>query len=438
MTRPIDESHDPALRSWVESANRADCDFPVQNLPFGVFERRGILEQPRIGVAIGDQVLDLARCAELGLLEELPADIRAACAEPALNALCALGAAASARLRHQLIRLLRADASRAEPAALVPMDEAELKVPARIGNYTDFYASIFHATHVGRFFRPDNPLMPNYKYVPIAYHGRASSIVASGTPVQRPWGQIKPAAESLPSFQPSRMLDYEVEIGVLIGSGNDLGHPIPLDEADDHVFGLCLLNDWSARDIQAWEYQPLGPFLAKSFATTVTPWIVTLDALAPYRGPAFRRDAGDPPPLPYLYSLQNAEQGGIDVTVEAMIRSARMREEGLSPLRLSRSTLREMYWTIPQMLAHHTSNGCNLLSGDLLGSGTVSGERNDALGCLLEITRQGSQPIALPTAEQRTYLEDGDEVIFNGCCMREGFARLGFGTCSGTILPAVR
>jgi fumarylacetoacetase len=438
MTRPIDESHDPALRSWVESANRPDTDFPIQNLPFGVFERRGMLEQPRVGVAIGNQVLDLARCIELGLLEELPADIRAACIEPALNGLCALGASASIRLRHQLVRLLRTDASRAEPGALVPLEEADLKLPARIGNYTDFYASIFHATHVGRFFRPDNPLMPNYKYVPIAYHGRASSIVASGTPVRRPWGQTKQPSDSQPSFQPSRMLDYEVEIGTLIGVGNDLGRPIRLDDAESHVFGLCLLNDWSARDIQAWEYQPLGPFLAKSFATSVSPWIVTLEALAPYRHPAFARDPGDPKPLPYLSSASNAAEGAIDVMVEAMIGTAHMRDQGLPPARLSRSALRNMYWTIPQMVTHHTSNGCNLQSGDLLGSGTLSGDGDDELGCLLEITRQGSQSIALPTGEQRTYLEDGDEVIFKGYCVREGYARIGFGACSGIILPALQ
>ena len=289
MTRPIDESHDPALRSWVESANHPDSEFPIQNLPFGVFRRRGSAEPHRIGVAIGDQVLDLRQCCELGLLQDVPADVQAALAASALNGLMALGASAMRIVRQRLVRLLSADSSRAEPRALVPMSDVEMVVPATVGDYTDFYASVFHATRVGRLFRPDNPLLPNYKHVPIGYHGRASSIIPSGTPVRRPWGQTKGPDQPEPAFRPTRMLDYELEVGVFVGPGNTLGTPVPIDEAEDHLFGLCLLNDWSARDIQAWEYQPLGPFLAKSFATTVSPWVVTLEALAPFRCPAFAR-----------------------------------------------------------------------------------------------------------------------------------------------------
>jgi fumarylacetoacetase len=278
--------------------------------------------------------------------------------------------------------------------------------------------------------------MPNYKYVPIAYHGRASSIVASGTPVRRPCGQTKGAKQAAPSFGPSRMLDYEVEVGLFVGRGNDLAGAVPIEDAEDHLFGLCLLNDWSARDIQVWEYQPLGPFLAKSFATTVSPWVVTLEALAPFRCPAFRRPAGDPQPLPHLSSPSDTRQGGIDVQLDALIRSARMREQGLEPIRFSRSSLRDIYWTASQMVAHHASNGCNLRAGDLIGTGTVSGPSDEELGCLLEITRQGRRSVSLPTGEQRGYLEDGDEVIIRGCCEREGFARIGLGACSGVIVAA--
>jgi fumarylacetoacetase len=433
--RVIDDTHNPQLRSWVESANADDTDFPIQNLPFGIFRRRHSQEAVRIGVAIGDQILDLPRCRDLGLLEGIAGDLPQAIAAPVLNPLMALGPSVMAQLRGRLIRSLDAERGGGDPNLLVAMDQAELLLPVAIGDYTDFYASVFHATNVGRIFRPDNPLLPNYKHVPIAYHGRSSSIVASGTDVNRPSGQSKAPDAPHPSFGPSERLDYEMEIGAFVGVGNALAQPIALDEAELHLFGLCLLNDWSARDIQAWEYQPLGPFLAKSFVSTISPWVVTLEALAPFRSPAFVRPSEDPRPLPYLSSTTNEESGGIDVTVEVLLSSAQMREQGLEPLGLSRNSFLNMYWTVAQMVAHHTSNGCNLRTGDLLGSGTVSGPQNDALGCLLEITRQG--PVRLPSGETRRFLLDGDEVIFRGYCEREGYRRIGFGECRGTIVPAV-
>jgi fumarylacetoacetase len=323
-------------------------------------------------------------------------------------------------------------------AALVPTTKVELLLPARIGDYTDFYAGIEHARNVGGMLRPDEPLVPNYKHVPIAYHGRSSSVVVSGAPVRRPLGQTKADDLPAPSFGPTRALDYELELGIWIGPGNQIGDPIPIDRAEEHVFGVGLLNDWSARDVQTWEYRPLGPFLAKSFATTVSPWVVTLEALAPFRAPAYARPAGDPAALPYLTSPGDQERGGFDLTLEAFVQTRRMREEGVAPARLSRASFRDMYWTAAQMVAHHTSNGCNLRPGDLLGSGTVSGAARDARGCLLELTRRGAEPIELPTGETRRFLEDGDEVVLRGACERAGFARIGLGECRGTILPAPR
>jgi fumarylacetoacetase len=306
-------------------------------------------------------------------------------------------------------------------------------LPATIGDYTDFYASIFHATNVGKLFRPDNPLLPNYKYVPIAYHGRASSIVPSNTKIPRPKGQRKKPDESAPTFGESRMLDYELEVGCFVGRGNELGNAITIDNAEDHIFGLCLVNDWSARDIQAWEYQPLGPFLAKSFATTISPWIVTLEALAPFRCPAFLRDANDPKPLPYLSSDQDTQFGGIDLMLEVWLQTTQMREQKIEPVQLSKGSFKQMYWTIAQMLTHHTSNGCNLRPGDLLASGTVSGAEAGSQGCLLEITQQGAHPIQLPSGEPRSFLEQGDEIILRGYCEKDGFVRIGFGECRGII-----
>jgi fumarylacetoacetase len=428
----INETHDPALRSWVESANSRLTDFPIQNLPFGVFRRRTD-EAPRVGIAIGDQILDLARSVEAALLNDLSDTLRtAACAE-SLNPLMALGPEEASRLRRHLIKILSADGWGADPAVLVRMSEAELMLPVSIGDYTDFYASVFHATHVGSLFRPDNPLLPNYKHIPIAYHGRSSSIVVSGTPIDRPSGQAKGAGD-LAVFGPTARLDYEAEVGFLAGRGNVHGYPIPIEEAERHVFGLCLVNDWSARDIQAWEYQPLGPFLSKSFATTVSPWVVALEALAPFRTAAFPRPPGDPSPLPYLSSTANETSGGLDLTVEVFVRSAQMRRSSLDAVRLSRGSLREMYWTVAQMVAHQTSNGCNLRTGDLLASGTISGAGPGTEGCLLELTRH--KPVELPSGEQRTFLADGDEVIIRAFCERPGYARVGFGECGGLIRPA--
>jgi fumarylacetoacetase len=345
-------------------------------------------------------------------------------------------------LRHGVSALLTVNSppSRKDRAIgeriLVPMADSELLLPAQIGDYSDFYASIFHATNVGSMFRPDNPLLPNYKWVPIGYHGRASSVLASGAPVRRPRGQLKDPNAEAPTFGPTRALDYEMEVGCFVGPSNSLGTPVPIDEAEEHLFGLCLVNDWSARDIQTWEYQPLGPFLSKSFATTLSPWVVTFDALEPYRIPAFQRSAGDPAPLPYLDSASDRTRGGVDVNVEVLLMTAKMREAGSSPYRLSRGRMADLYWTMAQMFAHHTSNGCNLRPGDLFASGTISGPTKESRGCLLELTWRGSEPITLPTGETRKFLEDGDEVILRGSCERVGAARIGFGECRGVILPA--
>jgi fumarylacetoacetase len=329
-------------------------------------------------------------------------------------------------LRERLKELV--ESSHAEPC-LVSMRDAEMLLPVAIGDYTDFYASIFHATNVGKLFRPDNPLLPNYKHIPVGYHGRASSIVVSGTPIRRPNGQTQAS-----TFGPTGALDYELEVGFFIGAGNALGEPIPIESAENHIFGICLVNDWSARDIQAWEYQPLGPFLGKSFATSISPWVIPMEALAPYRAPLFVRPEGDPAPLPYLDSAENRARGAIELTLEVEITSAQMRASGISPFRLSKGNFKELYWSMAQMVAHHTSNGCNLRPGDLLASGTVSGPEPDSRGCLLEITRRGAEPVTLPGGEIRKFLEDGDEITLRGFCEREGLPRVDFGECSGRIV----
>jgi len=436
----IDETHRVDLESWVESAQSADTDFPIQNLPFGVFRRAGTSELPRVGVAIGDQIVDVTACLNADLLDSDAAAAAERCAVPRLNDVMALGSTAASALRRALSRLLRKDseALRGEThlgtRILVAMKAAELFVPCDIGDYTDFYASVHHATNVGSMFRPDNPLLPNYKWVPIGYHGRASSIVVSGTHVRRPRGQRRDDAEAQPVLAPTRRLDYELEIGAFVGSGNALGVPIALGDAERHVFGLCLVNDWSARDIQSWEYQPLGPFLAKSFATTVSPWVVTLEALAPFRGSLEPRAAGDPAPLPYLRDDGDQTSGGVDIVLEVYITSASMRERRIEPLRLSRARFTEMYWTTGQLLTHHTVNGCNLRPGDLLASGTVSGSTRESWGSMLERAWRGTDPIELPTGERRSFLEDGDEIVLRGFCEREGRRRIGFGECRGTII----
>ena len=435
----MNHTHDPELRSWVESANDPTTEFPIQNLPFGVFSRRGSARS--IGVAIGEMILDLFAAAEVGLLSDSPS--LAACKSSSLNSLMALDPADLSRFRSELSQLLSDKSPLGQQARLksarilTPAGDATMHVPAEIGGYTDFYASVNHATNVGSMFRPDNPLLPNYKYVPVGYHGRASSIVVSGTEVRRPGGQTKPADAAEPSFGPTKMLDYESELGFYVGRGNPLGEIITIDDAPQHIFGFSLVNDWSARDIQAWEYQPLGPFLAKNFATSVSAWVVTAEAVEPYRVPAAARPDGDPPPLDYLKSGDDQKRGGISATLEVYLSSKKMVEARMSPVLLSRAPFARMYWTVAQMLAHHGSNGCNLRSGDLLASGTVSGESEEERGCLLELTWRGAKPITLPTGEERKFLLDGDEVIMKGFLEASGRPRIGFGDCRGTILSAM-
>ncbi|HEX7023820.1 MAG TPA: fumarylacetoacetase [Gemmatimonadales bacterium] len=435
MNLLLDETHDPATRSWVESANDPDGDFPLQNLPLGVFRPKGT-DGRRIGIAIGGMMLDLGAASESGLLDALDPALLAALSAPSLNALMALGRRASQELRFAAHGLLRAGSRRAKEAerCLVDQTGADLLLPAEVGDYADFYASVHHATNVGSMFRPDQPLMPNYKWVPIGYHGRASSLVPGGTPIRRPAGQTREDAAQAPVLGPTRALDYECELAGWIGTGNRLGEPVPIGAAEQQLFGLGLLNDWSARDVQRWEYQPLGPFLAKSFATTVSPWVVTLEALEPFRIPVLPRPAGDPEPLPYLDSEENRIRGGFELELSVYLASARMRQERLAPMRLSRCAASTLYWTMAQLLTHLASNGANLRPGDLLASGTVSGAAKDSLGCLLELTWRGRDPIALPSGETRRFLEDGDEVTIRGRCSREGFAGIGFGACAGTIV----
>jgi fumarylacetoacetase len=408
---PIDATHDPSLTSWVTSANDPASDFPIQNLPYCRF-RKPADELARAGVRIGDEILD----------------VTAAFAIESIAAVMALPRAARIDLRRRISRLLSAEAAPAPPL-LTPVRDAEILLPCEIGDYTDFFASLHHATNVGSLFRPDRPLQPNYKWVPVAYHGRSSSIVLSGTPVRRPWGQIAETREGPPVFACSRRLDYEVELGAFMGPGNSLGEPIPVAEAMDHVVGVCLLNDWSARDIQTWEYQPLGPFLAKSFATSISPWVLTIEALEPFRRSLEARPASDPQPLPYL---RGACDESFDITLEVWIRTPGTQE----PAPVSRAGFASLYWTLAQMVAHHTSNGCPIRPGDLIGSGTVSGPEKQNRGCLLEMTMGGAEPLVLPSEETRTFLEDGDEVTLRGWCAAPGYRRIGLGECRGRILPA--
>ena len=432
----LDATHDPALQSWVESANAPDTDFPPQNLPFARFRRRGSSEPWRIGVAIGTQVLDL----KLALSQcPWPRDV-----EPLLQPLAAgellelmqRGAGARRQLRAALSQALTAGSDQTPflELCLVPQGDIEFALPCRIGEYTDFYTGIHHATTVGKLFRPDNPLLPNYKWVPVGYHGRVSSIGVSGQRVHRPRGQLMLPDAKTPVFEPVRRLDYELELGVLVGGGNPDGTPIALARADDDWFGLVLLNDWSARDIQAWEYQPLGPFLSKNFGTTISPWVVTQEALAPFRAPFMRPD-GDPQPLPHLDSEANRAYGAIEIALEVWLQSQAMRASGLPAHRLSQSNFRDAYWTVAQLLTHHSSNGCNLGPGDLLGTGTQSGPMPEQGGSLLELSGGGKQPIALPGGETRTFLADGDTVILRAHCAKPGARRIGFGECMGTVLP---
>jgi fumarylacetoacetase len=437
----VNRTHDRALVSWVESA-QGHPEFPIQNLPLGVFRRRGREEPPTVGIAIGDEILNVPAVRAAGLLTQPALTAALACAMPSLNALMALGPEHWSALRSEVSALLSADSPayqadrRIGRRILVPQSEVELLLPADIGDYTDFYASVHHATNVGSMFRPENPLLPNYKWVPIGYHGRASSIVVSGTPVRRPRGQVKDADSESPVFRPTKALDYELELGCFVGPGNSQGEPVSIEDADMHLFGVCLVNDWSARDIQSWEYQPLGPFLSKSFATTISPWVVTMEALEPYRAPAFQRPPSDPAPLPYLDSAETRRRGGLSLMVEVSLASSRMRAAGHPPLRLSQGSAQDLYWTLGQMFTHHASNGCNLRPGDLFASGTISGPSKDSRGCMLELTWRGSEPLVLPTGETRRFLEDGDEVILRGWCERDGAARIGLGECRGNVVPA--
>ena len=432
----LDETHDPHLRSWLHSANLEGCDFPIQNLPFGVFRRRGSGEPLRGGLAIGDSILDLAAAAHSGAFSGAALEAIEAASGPTLNPLMALGSPAWSALRLALSRALRrgAAAESALRTCLLPQAEAELALPAQIGDYTDFYASIHHATRVGALFRPDQPLLPNYKWVPIGYHGRSSSIGVSPQDFPRPCGQTLPRGATEPVFGPSQRLDFELELGAFIGPGNVAGVAVPIEEAESQVFGLCLLNDWSARDVQAWEYQPLGPFLAKNFATTISPWIVTLEALAPYRLP-YARPAEDPAPMPYLSSDDNRVQGAIGIELESLLQTATMRERGEPAAQISRSSFRHSYWTLAQLVAHHSANGCNLRPGDLLGTGTQSGPSLAESSSLLELTEGGRRAIPVGT-ESRRFLEDGDRVVLRAWCQLPGGPRVGFGESSGTVLPA--
>jgi fumarylacetoacetase len=424
-----DATIDPGLNSWVESAEGSD--FPIQNLPLGIFSGAG--GGRRAGVAIGDFVLDLA--AASSFLDE---DWRGDLSGPVLNGWLSRGPEAQSALRARLSELLTDERFRDDVEVhLIGLSEVAMHLPCIIGDYTDFYVGIHHATNVGRQFRPDNPLLPNYKYVPIGYHGRASSVRPSGEPVIRPSGQRKPPTSDTPEYGPSQRLDYELELGLWIGTGNALGSPIPIAEAADHIAGYCLLNDWSARDLQAWEYQPLGPFLAKNFLTSVSPWVVSPQALAPFRRPMPPRPAGDPAPLPYLDDPYDRESGALAIALEVTLTTTQMRETGLPPHLLSRGSAdAAMYWSAAQIIAHHSSNGCNLQPGDLIGTGTLSTESPTGLGSLLEISRGGSAPIELATGETRSFLEDGDEVILRAWCERQGAVRIGFGECVGRVVPA--
>ncbi|WP_081078786.1 fumarylacetoacetase [Burkholderia pseudomultivorans] len=433
----IDHTHDASARSWLASANELDCDFPIQNLPLTVFRRAGTTEQYRGGVGIGDQVIDLARLAQSDSLGDDLSRALADCAESTLNAFAASGPSAWRSLRHGLFALLSEDANETSVAllkdALVPIADIEHAIPFAIGDYSDFYTSIDHALNIGNLIRPDDPLTPNFRWMPIAYHGRVSSIGISGQEVYRPKGQMLSADSNVPIFGPCEKLDYELELGVFIGQPTQRGQTLTVDDAEDHLFGVCLLNDWSARDIQWWEMSPLGPFLSKNFATTLSPWIVTFDALAPYRK-AWARTESDPQPLAHLSSAKNQAQGALDIQVAVQIQTRAQRDTGHPPTQISQTTFSHQYWTFAQMLTHHTSGGCPMNVGDLLGSGTISGPGEQEAGALIELSRSGQTPVAVGDGERRSFLENGDTVIFRGWCEKDGFARIGFGECRGSVV----
>lgn len=456
----LDHTHNPAARSWVEFANDPASHFPIQNLPFCVFDC-GPEDAPRVGTRIGDVILDLSAITDLEDFESLAIDemvrdeIAWAFDTGDLTHLLELSPADRRALRHLIFSLL-SDAPNASgrirldsdlrATALIPVHAATFHLPHTIHDYTDFYASIHHATTVGTMFRPDNPLLPNYKWIPIGYHGRASSIVPTTTPITRPNGQTMADGAAAPAFGPCKLLDYELEVGIFVAQGNELGKPIPIASAHEHIFGFVLVNDWSARDLQKWEYQPLGPFLAKNFATTISPYVITAEAMEPFRAAAFARPQGDPAPLPYLADPRDQALGAFSITLEVAIQSAAMREKNIAPHTISRGSFRDMYWTFAQILTHHASNGCNMQPGDLLASGTISGTSPDSRGCLLELTWDGNdpatgkprprKPLQLPNGETRTFLMDGDRVILRGVCSADNARTIGFGECEGTILPA--
>ncbi|MBQ0958556.1 fumarylacetoacetase [Ideonella sp. 4Y11] len=434
----LDATHAPTLKSWVPSAKQPGTDFPIQNLPFGRFRRAGSSEPLRVGVAIGDEILDLQQALAAGGWSAEAQAWLAPLAAGDLNAFMAQGPAARKGLRAALSAALREGS--AQQAALAPclvaQSAAEMALPCQIGDYTDFYTSVHHATTVGRLFRPDNPLLPNYKWVPIGYHGRVSSIRPSGQQFPRPKGQFKAPDAAVPEYGPCKRLDYELEMAVFVGAGNPLGQPMTMDQAEADWFGMGLLNDWSARDVQAWEYQPLGPFLSKNFASTISPWIVTQEALAPFRAP-FTRPADDPQPLPYLDSDFNRRCGSVQVVLDVLLQTAQMRAAGQGFERVSRGNFSHAYWTVAQMLAHHSAGGCNLQPGDMLGTGTQSGPEAGQGGSLLELSLGGKQPLTLANGEQRVFLQDGDAVQISGRCEAPGAVAIGFGPCIGTVLPAV-
>jgi fumarylacetoacetase len=432
----LNETHDPSLKSWVASATDEKTDFPIQNLPFASFRPTGSTEAFRGGVAIGSEIIDLKKLYETKTFESSVQHILELASQEKLNSFMGLGQKSWSLLRLTLSQALRIGSKHQHvvESCLVAQNNAEYGMPCIIPDYTDFYASLHHATNIGALFRPDNPLLPNYKWIPIGYHGRSSSIDVSGQSFPRPKGQTKAPDAAEPSFGPCKRLDFELEMGIIVGSGNQIGHSVPIEDAEGHIFGLCLFNDWSARDIQGWEYQPLGPFLAKNFASTISPWIVTLEALAPYRIP-FAHPDNDPTPMPYLTSSVNTHEGGLDINLDVSLQTTRMKEAGEEAVSLATSNMKYSYWTIAQMLTHHTVGGCNMQPGDMMATGTMSGPDATEACAMIELTTGGKNPISLPNGESRTFLEDGDTVIIKGNCVNGNAARIGFGECVGTVLP---
>lgn len=430
----LNDTHTPSLTSWVESANLPGTDFPIQNLPHGVYRRKGRQEAFRGGVAIGDQILDINAACGLGVFTGATSEAAELAGASTLNGLMAAGPEVWSALRRRLSEVLRVGAVEAQDLrahCLAPQAEAEYAVPARVGNFTDFFSSYDHMVNAGCIFQPDAPPLPNFKWLPLAYHGRASSVEVSGTPFNRPWGQTRVQGATVPSFGPTQGLDYEMELGFWVGPGNVRGTPILIDDAENHIFGVCLLNDWSARDVQGWESMPLGPFLAKNFITTISPWIVTMEALAPFRCALPRQESDQPT---HAYLEPSASQQAFDLTLEVWLQT----QANADAVRLSRSSFKHCYWSMAQMLTHHTEGGCNLFPGDLMGTGTQSGPGRGEQGCLLELSSAGRQPLQLPDGERRSFLHDGDTVILRAWGDKPGYARIGFGECRGTVLPALQ